>query len=97
MPGQTSVHSLSDAGGPDAQPSDQQEGQVGNDIPEVGDAEELTRRVAGLIIPGLIILALTYVAFWGKYVGGVFAFPGLSLETVAFRSIFGDDATEGRV
>ncbi len=63
----------------------------------VGGAIELTRRVAGLIIPGLIILALSYVAFWGKYIGGVFAFPGLSLETVAFRSIFGDDAMFGTI
>ncbi|MGJ8603525.1 MAG: TRAP transporter permease [Marivita sp.] len=60
-------------------------------------AIELTRRVAGNIIPILIILSLTYVAFWGKYVGGVFAFPGLSVETVAFRSIFGDDAMFGTI
>ncbi|MFP7674719.1 TRAP transporter permease [Marivita sp. S0852] len=60
-------------------------------------AIELTRRVAGLIIPILIILALSYVAFWGKYVSGVFAFPGLSVETVAFRSIFGDDAMFGTI
>lgn len=60
-------------------------------------AIELTRRVAGLIIPILIILSLTYVAFWGKFVGGVFAFPGLSIETVAFRSIFGDDAMFGTI
>ena len=60
-------------------------------------AIELTRRVAGLIIPGLIIIALTYVAFWGQYIGGIFAFPGLSVETVAFRSIFGDDAIFGTI
>lgn len=60
-------------------------------------AIELTRRVAGLIIPALIILSLTYVAFWGKYVGGVFSFPGLSAETVAFRSIYGDDAMFGSI
>ena len=60
-------------------------------------AIELTRRVAGLIIPVLIILALTYVAFWGKFVGGVFSFPGLSVETVAFRSIYGDDAMFGTI
>lgn len=60
-------------------------------------AIELTRRVAGIIIPILIILALSYVAFWGQYIGGVFAFPGLSLETVAFRSIYGDDAMFGTI
>ncbi|HKK96623.1 MAG TPA: TRAP transporter fused permease subunit [Marivita sp.] len=60
-------------------------------------AIELTRRVAGVIIPILIILSLTYVAFWGQFVGGVFAFPGLSPETVAFRSIYGDDAMFGTI
>ncbi|MEJ6398960.1 TRAP transporter permease, partial [Yoonia sp. 208BN28-4] len=60
-------------------------------------AIELTRRVAGLIIPVLIILSLTYVAYWGQFVGGVFSFPGLSVETVAFRSIYGDDAMFGSI
>ena len=60
-------------------------------------AIELTRRVAGLIIPILIVLSLTYVAFWGKFIGGVFSFPGLSIETVAFRSIYGDDAMFGTI
>jgi TRAP transporter 4TM/12TM fusion protein len=60
-------------------------------------AIELTRRVAGLIIPMLIILSLSYVAYWGKFVGGVFSFPGLSAETVAFRSIYGDDAMFGTI
>ncbi|MEO0386059.1 MAG: TRAP transporter fused permease subunit [Pseudomonadota bacterium] len=63
----------------------------------VAGAIELTRRVAGLIIPTLIVLSLTYVAFWGQFVGGVFAFPGLSVETVAFRSIYGDDAMFGTI
>lgn len=60
-------------------------------------AIELTRRVAGIIIPMLIILSLSYVAYWGKFVGGVFSFPGLSAETVAFRSIYGDDAMFGTI
>lgn len=60
-------------------------------------AIELTRRVAGIIIPMLIILSLSYVAYWGKFVGGVFSFPGLSAETVAFRSIYGDDAVFGTI
>lgn len=60
-------------------------------------AIELTRRMTGFVIPVLILLALSYVAFWGKYVPGVFGFPGLSLETVAFRSIYGDDALFGNI
>ncbi|MEK6217456.1 MAG: TRAP transporter fused permease subunit, partial [Boseongicola sp.] len=58
---------------------------------------ELTRRLTGWVIPILIILALTYVGFWGQYVSGVFSFPGLSWETIAFRAIFGDDAMFGTI
>ncbi len=60
-------------------------------------AVEFTRRTTGLIIPVLILLAITYVAWWGQYVGGVFAFRGLSWETVLFRSIYGDDALFGTI
>ena len=60
-------------------------------------AIELTRRTAGWVIPVLIVLALSYVAFWGQYLGGVFRFPGLSLETLMFRSLYGDDALFGNI
>ena len=60
-------------------------------------AIELTRRLTGWVIPILIIIALTYIGFWGKYIGGVFSFPGLSWESIAFRSIFGDDAMFGTI
>ena len=60
-------------------------------------AIELTRRLTGWVIPGLIIIALSYVGFWGKFVSGVFSFPGLSWETIAFRSIYGDDAMFGTI
>ena len=60
-------------------------------------AIELTRRMTGVIIPILIILALTYVGFWGSLISGVFSFPGLSWETIAFRSVFGDDAMFGTI
>ena len=60
-------------------------------------AVEFTRRTTGLIIPVLIVAAITYVAWWGQYVGGVFRFAGLSWETVLFRSIYGDDALFGTI
>lgn len=60
-------------------------------------AVELTRRLTGWIIPVLIILSVTYVAVWGRWVGGVFSFSGLSWETVIFRSIYGDDAMFGSI
>ncbi|TVQ37087.1 MAG: TRAP transporter fused permease subunit [Geminicoccaceae bacterium] len=63
----------------------------------IGGAIEFTRRVTGLIIPTLIVLAITYVAVWGPWVSGVFSFRGLSWETVLFRSIYGDDALFGTI
>ena len=60
-------------------------------------ALEFTRRTAGLIIPVLMLLALGYVGWWGQFVGGVFNFPGLSWETVLFRSVYGDDAMFGTI
>ncbi|MFM1813911.1 MAG: hypothetical protein RLZ98_606 [Pseudomonadota bacterium] len=60
-------------------------------------ALEFTRRTTGLIIPILIILALTYVGWWGAFVPGVFRFGGLTTETILFRSIFGDDGIFGNI
>ncbi len=60
-------------------------------------AIELTRRSTGLIIPILVILSLSYVTWLGPMIPGVFAFKGLSAETVLFRSIYGDDAIFGSI
>jgi TRAP transporter 4TM/12TM fusion protein len=60
-------------------------------------AIELTRRATGLIIPILIILALTYPAFWGAHLSGVFKFAGLSVETIIFRTIFTDEGMFGTI
>jgi len=60
-------------------------------------ALEFTRRVAGWFIPVLIIIALTYVGWWGAHIGGVFKFSGLSAETILFRSVYGDDALFGTI
>lgn len=60
-------------------------------------AIELTRRMTGYIIPVLIILALTYIGFWGAMIGGVFRFPGLSWDAILFRSAYGDDALFGTI
>jgi TRAP transporter 4TM/12TM fusion protein len=58
---------------------------------------ELTRRTTGWTIPIMIVLSITYVAWWGKYVGGVFNFPGLTWETILFRSYFGDEGMFGLI
>jgi TRAP transporter 4TM/12TM fusion protein len=60
-------------------------------------AIEFTRRTTGLIIPFLIVLSLTYIAWWGAMVPGVFGFGGLSTETLLFRSLYGDDALFGTI
>ncbi len=60
-------------------------------------AIEFTRRTTGLIIPILIILALTYVGWWGSMISGVFKFSGLTPETILFRSIYGDDGIFGTI
>jgi len=60
-------------------------------------AIEFTRRTTGWIIPVLIILALTYVGWWGSMVNGVFKFSGLTPETILFRSIYGDDGIFGNI
>lgn len=60
-------------------------------------AIEFTRRTTGWIIPVLIVLALTYVGWWGSLIGGVFKFGGLSAETILFRSIYGDDGLFGNI
>lgn len=60
-------------------------------------ALEYTRRTTGIVIPILIILALTYVGWWGQHISGVFRFGGLSAETILFRSIYGDDGIFGNI
>ncbi|MGI9250377.1 MAG: TRAP transporter permease [Pseudohongiellaceae bacterium] len=54
----------------------------------IGLALEFTRRTAGWFMPVLITVSLSYILFLGRYIDGVFAFPGLSLETVLYRSYF---------
>ncbi|MCP4127882.1 MAG: TRAP transporter permease, partial [Gammaproteobacteria bacterium] len=42
-------------------------------------AIEFTRRATGWIIPVLIVIALSYITWWGDLIPGVFRFGGLSL------------------
>lgn len=60
-------------------------------------AIEFTRRTTGWFLPALITISLCYVLFLGRYVPGVFQFPGLSLETVLYRSYFSADGMFGMV
>ena len=58
---------------------------------------EFARRTVGWFIPLLCVFALTYVAWWGQYVDGIFNFPGLSWETVLFRSYLGGQGMLGSI
>ena len=58
-------------------------------------ALEFTRRTTGWFMPVLILLSLSYILFLGRYISGVFAFPGLSLETVLYRSFFTSEGMFG--
>lgn len=58
---------------------------------------EFARRTTGWFIPVLCLVALTYVAWWGQYVDGIFNFPGLSWETVLFRSYLGGEGMLGTI
>src|SRR5690606_32744643 len=51
-------------------------------------ALEFTRRTSGWFMPVLMLVSLCYMLFLGRYVPGVFYFPGLSAETVLYRSFF---------
>ncbi|MEX0902467.1 MAG: TRAP transporter fused permease subunit [Pseudohongiellaceae bacterium] len=58
-------------------------------------AIEFTRRTTGWFMPILILISLSYILFAGRYIGGVFSFPGLSLETVLYRSFFSSEGMFG--
>ncbi|MFL2769395.1 MAG: TRAP transporter permease [Rhodospirillaceae bacterium] len=60
-------------------------------------ALELARRTTGWVIPILAVLALTYATFWGRFVTGVFHFPGLTWETMLYRATYGGDGMFGTI
>ena len=63
----------------------------------VGLSIELSRRTAGWLIPILIVVLLSYATWWGARIGGVFSFPGLSLETVLFRAVYTSEGLFGTI
>jgi len=60
-------------------------------------AMEFIRRTTGLLIPAIMITAFTYVVLWGKYVPGMLTFPGLTLETMLYRTFYTDDGMLGNI
>lgn len=66
-------------------------------ITAVGLILEFARRTTGWFIPVLCVIALTYVSWWGQYIGGIFNFPGLTWETLLFRSYLGGEGMLGMI
>ncbi len=58
---------------------------------------EFVRRTTGLLIPAIMLTAFTYVVVWGKYVTGMLTFPGLTLETMLYRTFYTDDGMLGNI
>lgn len=58
-------------------------------------AIELTRRLTGLIIPILVVLALSYNLFLGEMMPGAFRAASLPLDDVLFRSLYNDEGMFG--
>ena len=61
----------------------------------IGLAIEFTRRTTGWFMPVFIVVSLSYILFLGRYIAGVFSFPGLNLETVLYRSFFTSEGMFG--
>lgn len=58
---------------------------------------EITRRTTGWFIPTLAIFFLTYATVWGKFVGGMWRFPGVSFERILYRMYFAPDGIFGTI
>ncbi|MDF1871295.1 TRAP transporter fused permease subunit [Vannielia sp.] len=56
---------------------------------------DLSRRVAGWVIPILIVLALSYILFLGSMMPGVFRAASLPLDDVLFRTLYNDEGMFG--
>ncbi|WP_417869779.1 TRAP transporter permease [Vibrio furnissii] len=58
---------------------------------------EMIRRTMGWFIPMLILVCLSYVVLWGKWASGIFHFPGLSMETLLYRSFYSSEGMFGSI
>jgi len=56
---------------------------------------DLARRVAGWVIPILVILSLSYILFLGGIMPGVFRAASLPLDDVLFRTLYNDEGLFG--
>ena len=56
---------------------------------------DLSRRVAGWVIPILVVLALSYILFLGSYLPGIFRAASLPMNDVMFRTLYNDEGMFG--
>jgi TRAP transporter 4TM/12TM fusion protein len=60
-------------------------------------AIEILRRTTGYIIPTMILVAVAYLLFFGQYLGGVFAFGGMTVERFLYRMFFTGEGLFGPI
>ncbi|MFO7801534.1 MAG: TRAP transporter permease [Desulfovermiculus sp.] len=58
---------------------------------------EITRRVAGYVIPILAVGFLGYALGLGNYLSGLWKFPGVNLERMLYRMYFAPDGIFGKI
>jgi len=58
-------------------------------------ALDLSRRVAGWVIPILIVTSLFYILYLGQHLPGVFRAAALPMDDVLFRSLYNDEGMFG--
>jgi TRAP transporter 4TM/12TM fusion protein len=58
-------------------------------------AIDFSRRVSGWVIPGLIMVSISYILFLGEHLPGVFRAASLPLDDVLFRTVFNDEGLFG--
>jgi TRAP transporter 4TM/12TM fusion protein len=58
---------------------------------------EITRRVAGYVIPILALAFLGYALGLGSYMSGLWQFPGVSIQRMLYRMYFAPDGIFGNI
>lgn len=60
-------------------------------------AIEILRRTTGYIIPSMIVIAIGYLLYFGKFLGGVFAFGGMNVERFLYRMFYTGEGPFGPI
>ncbi len=60
-------------------------------------AIEIVRRTNGWIIPTIMIVSIGYILYFGKFLSGVFAFAGMSVERFLYRMYYTDEGLFGSI